>query len=139
MNIKDYLKYYIGQKCALDDGDGVRTSFTLTAYNYNYYREWHDILKPYLRPLSSMTEEEAKELSKFVCPEQDWGEMVSGLNRFGDLVVRWGVGSLDYFNASAEKCWTSDQFHYLLSRGFDLFSLIENNLALDADTLKEQV
>jgi len=59
-------------------------------------------IKPYLRPISSMTEDEEKEYNKTLC------------------VIR-GHGSF---------C-TIDTFDYLISHGFDVHDLIPKGLAIE--------
>jgi hypothetical protein len=92
--------------------------------------------KPILRPLSSMTEQEATELAtihKYDIPEDEGvREELIDIYTFDDGVLRIGTTYLP------GKMFI-EGLRYLLSRGFDLFSLIENNLAIDADTLKEHV
>lgn len=64
-DIKNYLHLYLGCYCTMIDGDAQQRRFTLNAYNLNYYRQWSSNLKPILRPLSSMTEDEALHIAWF--------------------------------------------------------------------------
>jgi len=64
-----------------------------------------DIIKPILRPLSDITEEEATECG--------W----------------MGLFTLEHF--AEKKLYKPTSFHYLLKRGFDLLELIEAGLAID--------
>ena len=68
-------------------------------------------IRPYLRPMSSMTEEERKEYQKFLfpCPDYD-----------GRVVV--GVYHRDLYKV----------YDYLNSRHFDYHGLIEKGLAIEA-------
>lgn len=108
-NIKDYLHLYMGCQVMYDDDQGKLTYYLM--YNILATNEWH-LVKPILRPLSDMTEEEMKIVT------------VSGL-----------MSDLKYI-INRNK-WTPERFLYLLSKGFDLFGLIEEGLAIDATTLKE--
>lgn len=74
-----------------------------------YLGDWSGV-KLILRPFSDMTEEEAVE---------------SGLG----TIAR----DLEMFN----RPWSPKQFLYLLSRGFDLFGLIESKQAIDKTTLSQ--
>jgi hypothetical protein len=73
------------------------------------------LIKPILRPLSDMTEEESKEIGF------------------------WGVWHDVEFNALAwdDVHWSPEDFRILLSHHFDLFNLIPEGLAIDACTLKK--
>jgi hypothetical protein len=105
-------------------GDSLTPS-DLATYNVKY-------VKPILRPLSDLTEEEARE-----------------------CFALWSGGRFnpdDYYNASALEDWwryaddhdvdaraycigTPAVWRYLLSRGFDLFNWIPDGLAIDKTTL----
>lgn len=83
--------------------------------------------KPILRPLSDMTEEEIKEVAWI-------------LHRFKPEDVRGkdSVGNIKVTNRSPFYYWINVRQHlnaecckYLLSKGFDLFELIESGLAID--------
>jgi hypothetical protein len=69
----------------------------------------YDEVKPILRPLSGMTEEENAEAKQFYRSN------------------KWGEQTLESMAAISA---------YLLSKHFDLFGLIEANLAIDKTTLK---
>lgn len=70
-------------------------------------------LKPILRPLSSMTEEEQHEMSKMV----DLVDAEDGENYW------WGT------QVAAHRT------NYLISKHFDLFNLIPDGLAIDSSTI----
>jgi hypothetical protein len=126
-NIKDYLHLYIGCNVQWNKARG----FTLTKVNWLFnefeidqdesgYTETfnektvHEI-KPILRPLSDMTEEE--------CHTLGWAY----LNSNGNKILNH---SPEYLNP--------EDFKYLLSRGFDLFGLIESGLAIDKSSITEK-
>ena len=71
-------------------------------------------IKPLLRPLSSMTEEEMKEC----------GNMIYDYSNDPDLNI-WEWRDFEIGLAP-------EQYHWLLSKGFDLFGLIEAGLAIDS-------
>lgn len=121
-DIKDYLPLYIGVQCEMGSEDDKRIK-TLTGVDYGLYvyegifgfqKCAIELIKPILRKLSDMTDEEIKELAS----------MPSGLP----------------ITISAEPTQSilnwADRTRYLLSRGFDLFNLIPEGLAIDKTTLK---
>lgn len=108
-DISQYLFLYIG--CDLRVfSDGCKSSGTvvLTGENLNLAIEsgW----KPVLRPLSDITEEE--------------------MNEYSDLAYHY---QHEYLRLIFHD---GSQFKYLLSKRFDLFSLIESGLAIDGTKMK---
>lgn len=107
-NIKDYLHLYLG--CDTDKGKliGIELNKAICMMNDlsivegNIYN-----LKPILRPLSDMTEEEEKEMFA----TQD------------DV-------KLEGFPQILLKADSGETFRYMLSKGFDLFDLIDAGLAI---------
>ena len=93
-------------------GDVLRDAF--------YYNKIVDI-KPYLRPMSSMTEEEKEELSHLL--PKDWSVEIDKLNNF-------------YFDMSPSIFMEIDAFlniiDWLNAHHFDYRGLIEKGLALEA-------
>lgn len=127
--IQDYLHLYLGCECRMTKSSyhavhelhlSVKTSFTLTAKLLHYFiaPTTMAVIKPLLRPLSDMTEEELQECGNLV---YDFSDDQSGLDLNNH---RWE----DFYLT------TSEQFHWLLSRHFDLFGLIESGLAIDKTT-----
>ena len=90
------------------------------------------VIKPYLRPLSSMTEEEKEEL-KSKCihteTEEDWEGVRSDV---------WGIQILDKYDTRRwdNPIWPStinmDAIDWLNAHHFDYRGLIEKGLALEA-------
>lgn len=83
--------------------------------------DYYDEIKPYLRPMSSMTEEEKKAFDKFVCIDE----------------FAWnGDTEKGYPNQASIM---SDGIDWLLEHHFDFRGLIEKGLALEApeDMYKE--
>jgi hypothetical protein len=104
IELKDVLHYYLGCDIELMHDSGSIEK--LEAGNYNHFRDALVYLtdlgsKLILRKLDSMADEDIKPMPFKQYP--------------------------DFEN----KKFTPDQFLYLLSKGFDLFNLIENNLAID--------
>lgn len=166
-NIKDYLHLYFGGECKLysPNYDGKlfkidSTSLTLASI------EGYSV-KPILRPLSDMTEEETMEIAKIVCGDQfvepkfiscqqietvssgltiqrlSWSayQVIKHIDDKPEVfiyhITSWGSINV-YFSrpgmtptemGNNEK--SIPVVFYLLSKHFDLFSLIESGLAID--------
>lgn len=129
--ISDYLHLYIG--CKLERG-GIVTHNLLAAAEEAAFDAYLDF-KPILRPISSMTKEEAIEVTK---PVVAYGDIpnrrvyITYKNSFGDIIVSWGEGIREKYSPTKETAFSPQQFHYLLSKHFDLFNLIEDDLAIAA-------
>jgi len=141
MQLNDIIHLYMG--CKFDfPAEGIRHVRTLDAYNY--YQGWEDI-RLHLRPLTDMTEEEARELVGMELPA--FNKDVFKLSGIYPAGVDYTYGSgIEYdltgFPTQVEDCRTQlfhqlspTQFHYLLQRGFDLFGGIEAGWAVDAKTV----
>lgn len=137
-DIKDYIQFYLG--C---DVQWARNSLQtpskakLLCYNIcgecvlenkdNQFQVNISLIKPILRPLSSMTEEEAKHL--FVLHFDADPEKI--VYSHFDEVENYHIAEWDNRRfAIYLKALSPDAFIYLLSKGFDLFGLIESNLAV---------
>lgn len=100
-------------------------------------------IKLVLRRLEDMTEEEGIEVTRLVVHSDEFINVNTYRNKFGDIITTWGLlapmeraNDAEYkYNATAERSWSAAQFHYLLSKGFDLFGLIDAGFAIDAKTL----
>ena len=94
---------------------GLSKDETLT-YNRMYSLDESDeyiTIKPYLRPMSSMTEKEKKQFDKFICIDED----------------AWiGKGIEGYINQSIIM---SDGIDYLNKNHFDFRGLIPKSLAIE--------
>jgi len=112
--IKDYyLHLYLGCEFYLSEAknDFVHIDRPMGVWDLSQNEKYEDrIIKPILRPLSDMTEEEQSEVN------------------FRDINAAWA-----YTN---EEVWSFEQVRYLLSKHFDLFGLIESGLAIDSTTIK---
>lgn len=117
MNIKDYLHLYLGCEVQVQSESEKGKIKILACVEPVSNKAWTesgnthyiDLIKPILRPLSDMTEEEKRE---------------------ADLVRGNGDGCDNYAVPEAYE------FKYLLSKHFDLFGLIEAGLAIDKTTIK---
>lgn len=127
--LKDYLHYYIGCELKTDTGKVTLIGVLNDKFNGNYqiavlngnitYMSIIERYKPILRRLEDITEDEADYIyNNFdVCFDTD---------ALGNPVFDWD--DIRANNAFAI-------FHYLLKESFDLFNLIDENLAIDKKTL----
>lgn len=168
MNIKDYLHLYLGCEVIITEHWSCAGAFTykagevlkLTPGLLELMHNTHNSVQasPLLRPLSDMTEEELRE-AMTICyrsvyssePSFDSIEMVEDESGGGLKATEhpeWAYGltiTLDGPMFSANGRFLNipvfDVTRYLLSRGFDLFGLIDAGLALDktkCDTLTDK-
>jgi hypothetical protein len=187
MELKDYLHYYLGCKCFTYAGFGKLTQFDLGGHWYvslynkggvtgninDTYSECPEeskeafpkgyppksILKPVLRRLEDMTEEEALHIGKLAMfdrdmkyPNSDYTVEKCGVtielpttysvrinNDWFEKEIRIGfnTGNIWYANNEInERIFNQPViFHYLLRQHFDLFGLIPAGLALDSKTI----
>lgn len=140
-DIKDYLHLYLG--CDIDNNVqgqyvhpyGCVKIDELTPENYatvmgvmnneerNFKKFGDDKIhycKPILRPLSDMTEEEFLEFK--VLADEDFDKMI----RIPSVAIKTRISHK--FEAT----------RFLLSKGFDLFNLIPEGLAIDKTKIKNQ-
>jgi hypothetical protein len=127
MELKDYLHLYLGCEMKFDKFTGTLTQIQKhpTDDTYDWYMvscsNWHENdfskYKPILRPLNDMTHEELQKCGNMVYDFSDDPELNN--HKWQDFEI--GLAS--------------EQFHWLLSKHFDLFGLIEAGLAIDATTL----
>lgn len=117
--IEDFLHLYFGCDCEIAViVPGQELSWERDKLNIRWMHGCLNKLvevKPILRPLSDMTEEEKKEI---------------GFEAFHMLRSDLGERNLPARNLSC--MWAARQTAYLLSRSFDLFNLIPEGLALDS-------
>lgn len=117
--IEDYLHLYIG----CDTNRGMLIGLTgskafVWRGETRIYGESAIVL--FLRPLSDMTEEEMQECGNMIYDFSDDPE----LNTW-----EW-----QYFQIGLAP----EQLYYLLKKGFDLFNLIPEGLAIDKTKIKQQ-
>lgn len=107
-DIREVLHFYLGCESYWAE-DGMKSTYS-RKIDYDMLKE-ADWIKPLLRPLSSMTEEEFNEM---------YFKMPGGVEIESRATVepkRFDI--------------TPHQVKYLLSKGFDLFGLIDSSQALD--------
>jgi hypothetical protein len=123
MKLSDYIHFYLGCKCVLSfvapDHSEYNKGWKLISiesqsdkpYEIDNGTEytWTADIKPILRRLDSMTEEERREYEATLVIQK-----ASPVHQFGVRVQ------------------SAQSFAWLCSRGFDLFSLIDSNQAIDA-------
>lgn len=114
--IKDYLHLYIGCKVYDTFNDVVLTLTPMAYVGYMEHWQVESQIQPFLRPLSSVTEEEGIEA------EAEWNRGRALGDSIGQAI------SIAY----------AFRTKYLLSKHFDLFGLIENGLALDATKFENE-
>lgn len=136
--LKDIISFYIGCECIYDWGREpnveLKGKITPKIIESIYYNDgevrW---VKPLLRPLSDMTEEEAIEVTKpiVIYGYTEGRSYETYRNSFGQIVVSWGISHLERYVPQSEQHYTTEQFIYLIKQGFDIFGLIESNQAVD--------
>lgn len=137
MNIKDYLKYYLGQQYRHKSVEWLDWSgwFTLKGADIDAIMHPHmqgTFLQLALRKLEDMTEEEV------------FGMAVAGgligtptrANIEGNFIqmeyVKDGEILVEHWHPNELN---AHHFHFLLSCGFDLFGLIDAGLGIDSKTV----
>lgn len=124
--LKDYIQFYIGCRCLntwFSEGHSeYNPGWILSGYDSFANRPFHlvtevdetwtDSIKPILRDILDMTDEE-KPVYHSLCREATDGVHA--------IVVRYD---------------TPESFHYLLKQGFDLFGLLDAGLGVDETLTK---
>lgn len=122
-DIKDYLHLYLGCEVSVTNLDGRYTRLITHEFFSTFYNEddgaFYNDPKPILRPLSDITDDEIDDVWNLEEPEHV-------------LVMAYEKN-----NVVRKVALCSERTRYLLSRGFDLFGLIEAGLAIDKTTLKQ--
>jgi hypothetical protein len=142
IEIKDYLHLYLGCEVKINDGgicklesvskSGLARVSDADAIDVGQYVSIDDF-KLLLTPIAEISESDAIYLARLVAVSKDFRDIRTWRNRYNDLIVSW---TTDKFNATGEKCYTAQQTFFLLTCGYDLFNLIENNLAIDKTKIK---
>lgn len=140
MDLKDYLHYYLGcraqaapyggqpkrQEYGKLAGIGIRDVVNI---KFDTWQSIADVsisgVKPILRRLEDMTEEEARDFLKHSIPGAEY------ITHNEHAVIWQSQGSRADI---AFLFGPPAGFHYLLSKGFDLFGLIGAGLAIDIKT-----
>lgn len=121
------LGMYIGRPCDVLDTDG---EFLYTGIfslpNLDYWTREMYALRPHLRRLEGITEEECKGLY-LSANGTEWDRAYECM-RWLDFDDDFGYGSMLGWCIGNPAAWL-----YLLSRGFDLFGLIDAGLAKEVE------
>lgn len=147
-NIKDYLHFHLGCEIRHDKGIYVGTLTSIGFHtaeifcdylkrneghrvppgkDFGYFSILIERLKPVLRPLSDMTEEESIEIAKihkYDVPDDDgvMEEIVSIYGNGGGILMLGAYLPVSHY---------LEGLLWLLKNHFDLFGLIESGLAID--------
>ena len=113
----------------IEDKQRIHTKIPLTYRNIGTVAldEWHtneEIFKPYLRPMSSMTEEEFEELKEYSGLKYEQLDLASFQNGT--------YKCLDFYLSEIPSYVVILVFDWLNSHHFDYRGLIERGLALEA-------
>lgn len=143
MKLKDVLHYYLGCEYRCDYVEGGKINYICKdfygegkpAVRDNENSGWiaATLIKPILSKLEDMSEEDAIECAKLSEWEPHFTDVKVERTKYGDLLVKWqgNVEGGEQQNITGDMFYCAEQFHYLLSKGYDLFNLIETNQAID--------
>ncbi len=124
MKIEDYLHLYFGQKFQyLWNGEKSEVTLTYSFLEPEYLKHATE-KRLILRPLSDMTKMEQKEYANMAGPASK-GENLLPVIPAGRLINHF-VNKHDPFIIK-----------WFLSKGFDVFGLLESGLAIDAKTINK--
>ena len=87
------------------------------SFNKRHYTGYIDFIKPYLRPMSSMTEDEKKEYFSFIGGQKPFDSDFSTYSKEYRFIYEWDV---------------DNYVKWLHAHHFDYHRLIEKGLALEA-------
>jgi len=143
MKKEDVIHYYMGAEAEFDGRKGKITKVSIQNNNplvriswtseYNRYIDaWASEIKLLLRPLSSMTEEEAK----------DFILITHAVNREQIKCAEARKNQLEFRidDTYGEIQWSqlsSLEFVYLIQSGYDMFQFISRGLAIDITKLNK--
>lgn len=125
--IENYLHLYVWQKCVVRYKlDKEEVEKTLTPVHLHEFLNECAVCKPILRPFSDMEDYE-----RTVVYDLEMRDEEIDYSRKVQCVKIW-YSRTSFFMLNK---WNQETFRYLLSRGFDIFGLIESGLAIDKTTL----
>lgn len=125
IKFRDVAHYYLGCKCKRIS----EIIFTLSPINFPSSWESVDFtknFKPILRPLSSMSDEDVIGFCKLSEPESYW-------NRSHERIYD------EYRKLFREEkyiVFSPEETHYLISKHYDVFGLIDSGEAIDGSALE---
>lgn len=130
-NISDYLHLYYGGQAFEYDENGKEYPCKIDAETFDRSENVEVIIKPILRRLDSMTEEDHIEVGKLLGYEETRTKPLHLIALKGKSFVEgYGLDRIESITV------VSLITKYLLSKGFDLFGLIDDELAIDSKILK---
>lgn len=152
IELKDVLHLYLGCECVRTDTNKSMRLVSVYEYGENWHpddkcvrfesAEWkwsavQQWVKPVLRKLNSMTWDEAKEYfnkpeAELIKVERKKNAAIFDYRWVSDKVNNDDGYSYSGIAISDNELLTPQQVAWLLSRGFDLFGLIETGQAIDA-------
>jgi hypothetical protein len=153
MKLQDYIKYYIGCNAITTDDKELADLVGVSDDNAHLVHcrtgsyGTCDVtgVKLLLRRLEDMTEEDLKEMI-IMFSLIDLSNCQFEYDQYWVNAIRKGVvvdclsiemnGHIDMMRCSPGTNPQPETFHYLLSKHFDLFGLIDAGLAVDQKTLK---
>lgn len=140
--LSDYLHLYLGCEAKSSKGTMVYKLSSVDSIGRCMFFDgfgndmWlGEDFKLALRPLSDMTEEEIKQVAWLQYNFK--AENVRGKDEWGNIKVV--NKSPFYYWINPIRSTNPETMIYLLSKHFDLFSLIESGLAIDATTLNKEI
>lgn len=135
-DIKDYLHLYLGCEFVSKWPGWQAENDPFILCPADLERGKFEYIKPILRPLSSMTEEETEQYLRLKHNAYS-GEYEIKISDAGFWWLFKGISTDQKFKFFGEILDESnaEQFQYLLSKSFDLFGLIEDGLAIDKTKL----
>jgi len=144
-DIKDYLHFYLGSWVLIEKSNYYFVhelnlhqgeTFLLSGFYLGAISDHGNglVIKLKLRPLPSMTEQEAVEMASLTEWEPHFRDVKVERNKItNDIIVTWDGAneSRDMVNATGDLFWCYEQFMWFLKKEFDIFELIEEGLAID--------
>lgn len=131
------LAMYLGCECeiAYKKCKVIRTmSFSMIQYSCGYRS-----IRPILRPLSDITEEEKIEMIKAKHPSLKIKSAIIYNEFYTAKVDYFSEYSNDWLPSVVNGFLGPEQFKYLISKRFDLFGYIEKGLAIDKTKINETI
>jgi len=140
-DLNNYLHLYIGseaqyQKSFIEYPESYTVTVKLTPKRY-YQLDDLSIakLRLILRPIYGMTEEEKEQLFDHIWPNGLWAIVCHGkievIDHALDIMQEWSDLGERVKQQDLDISKQATMFTWLLSKGFDLFGLIESGLAID--------
>jgi hypothetical protein len=134
--LEEVIHLYLGCELYAEFDDGSSGTFALNEYYLRNIRSnWISdkpvptLIKPLLRQLSDITEEEKEFIVRCITYNHV---------KFSSTESALGCWDNEEYGKKIQHMrFYADELQYLLSKGFDLFSLIETGQAIDKNTLKE--